>query len=368
MKCEDWLGCRSALGGRPRIWRPLLRRQRAALPPGVARRGGLRTRERASWRRHRSPGKRPYCVFVAMMEVWIVVMAGAGAPHADASAYAAPAPSLGGRDHDAGRGRACVRARSPRAYGHRSWRSVRCSHRPSAISAPATMELNRDSARLSSTIAMTAPRKGASEKRRPSGPCRDDAARAQTIRDDPTPKNPTTNAAPSRRMTASARREAAPELGSRRRPTRPLISAMTTGSADESLRVRLLSMPHARQAAAISKPPSSRRSPRPCQDNTNAPARIEAAPSRRPTIDVLPKHDPGDRHGRQSFEIQQQRTRGGRSSREPEHQQQRPMTPPKAMIAISHGRSARRSGASEALTPSTERPTWPIASPRPAPR
>ena len=44
------------------------------------------------------------------------------------------------------------------------------------------------------------------------------------------------------------------------------------------------------------------------------------------------------------------------------------ITPPNATIAISHGRSDRRSGASETRMPSAERKAWPIASPPPAPR
>ncbi len=44
------------------------------------------------------------------------------------------------------------------------------------------------------------------------------------------------------------------------------------GSADESLRVRLLSTPHARHAVAMSNPPASKRIPRPRHDRMTAPA------------------------------------------------------------------------------------------------
>ena len=40
--------------------------------------------------------------------------------------------------------------------------------------------------------------------------------------------------------------------------TRPLIMAICTGSAEDSLRVRLLSMPQNRQAASMKMPPVSR--------------------------------------------------------------------------------------------------------------
>ena len=51
--------------------------------------------------------------------------------------------------------------------------------------------------------------------------------------------------------------------------TRPLIMAICTGSAADSLRVRLLSMPQARQAPAMSKAPQSRPTPPPCQDSSD---------------------------------------------------------------------------------------------------
>ena len=67
----------------------------------------------------------------------------------------------------------------------------------------------------------------------------------------------------------------------------PLIMAIWKGSADESLRVTLLSIPQATQARATSSAPalSAITTPRPCQDRSSAPARMQKAPnsSRRST-------------------------------------------------------------------------------------
>src|SRR5215472_11270810 len=62
--------------------------------------------------------------------------------------------------------------------------------------------------------------------------------------------------------------------------TNPLSIVSCTGLAEESLRVRLLSMPQQRQATAIRSAPHWKDAC-PCHDNTAAPARIENAPSRR---------------------------------------------------------------------------------------
>src|SRR5215208_1813307 len=59
--------------------------------------------------------------------------------------------------------------------------------------------------------------------------------------------------------------------------TSPFTAAISTGSAPDILRVRLLSMPQHRQAAAIARlPQSAVGSPRP--DSTTAPTRIAIAP------------------------------------------------------------------------------------------
>jgi short chain dehydrogenase len=58
----------------------------------------------------------------------------------------------------------------------------------------------------------------------------------------------------------------------------PLSMAICTGSAEESLRVRLLSMPQDIQAAAISTAPQSREA-LPSHDSSAAPARMANAPS-----------------------------------------------------------------------------------------
>ena len=106
--------------------------------------------------------------------------------------------------------------------------------------------------------------------------------------------------------------------------TRPLTSAICTGSAAESLRVRLLSMPQARQAPAISKRRRDRGRPRPpCQDSSTAPARIGEGARQQAAVDILAEDQPGDRHRGEALEIEQQgRRRIGAG--EAEHQQQRP--------------------------------------------
>ena len=99
--------------------------------------------------------------------------------------------------------------------------------------------------------------------------------------------------------------------------------AVTTGSAEDSLRVKLLSMPQAIQAAAMSAAPASGRTPPPLHVNTTAPAMMVNAPRDQPPINVLPEHHPGDQHGCQPFEIEQKRSGRGGGVRQPNHQQER---------------------------------------------
>jgi len=57
--------------------------------------------------------------------------------------------------------------------------------------------------------------------------------------------------------------------------------AICTGSEPLSLRVRLLSIPQARQAAAMKAAPGPTPAGPPCQDRTTAPARMAEAPASR---------------------------------------------------------------------------------------
>jgi hypothetical protein len=148
----------------------------------------------------------------------------------------------------------------------------------------------------------------------------------------------------------------------------PLISAMTTGSADESFRVRLLSKPHTRHATAISKPPASIRIPWFCQDSTAAPASIEAAPSRsfRSTFSRTTNHAIAMVASPSRFNNNEPDAAEVLTS--PSIRNSGPTTPPNTTLATNHGESARRSGASAARSPSAARPTRQIASPVPAPK
>ena len=104
----------------------------------------------------------------------------------------------------------------------------------------------------------------------------------------------------------------------------PFAIAICIGSEEESLRVRLLSMPHARQAPAMKAAPASTDTPRPSHDRRAAPSRMEKAPKQEAAVDVFPKHQPCNAHRGEPFEIQQQRTRGGVGQIEAEHQEKRP--------------------------------------------
>ncbi len=94
------------------------------------------------------------------------------------------------------------------------------------------------------------------------------------------PRNPTTAAPPD----TSTGGKAAPRIKASATftvpATKPFVMAIRTGSADESLRVRLLSIPHARHAPAKRSAPEFRRTPCPSHDRTTAPATIASAPRR----------------------------------------------------------------------------------------
>jgi hypothetical protein len=59
---------------------------------------------------------------------------------------------------------------------------------------------------------------------------------------------------------------------------RPLIVAICTGSAADSFRVKLLSMPQHKHAAAISAAPPDKATPEKSHDSTMVPARMAEAP------------------------------------------------------------------------------------------
>ncbi len=148
----------------------------------------------------------------------------------------------------------------------------------------------------------------------------------------------------------------------------PFIIAMRTGSAADSLRVRLLSMPQARQAIAINIPPISSRTSCPCHDRATAPASMAAAPSRsrrstfsRNTSHAMPMVASASRL----------------SSNEPEEavvwlrpsiSSSGPAIPPNNTTAASQGISALCNGASAAGTLREARPKCTAARPTPAPR
>ena len=141
--------------------------------------------------------------------------------------------------------------------------------------------------------------------------------------------------------------------------------AIWTGSADDSLRVRLLSMPHATQAQAISAAPTSSAAA-PCHDGSAAPTRIAKAPisKRRSTFSRNTSHAmlivarPLRFSNNEALAASVPDSRNIRNSG--------PSTPPDTTTAASHGTSARRSGASGAGNRKKRRER--CTSARPSPR
>ena len=190
-------------------------------------------------------------------------------------------------------------------------------------------------------IAMTAPRNGASEKYAPVRALpRWRSARTNRTRLKPTPQIQPRLRRPIRRIGGiSAGRNKAIIRFTLPAAT-PLVSAMTTGVHGRELpREVVVNSPckagsgH-RQAAFVEA------------NSLTLPGQRDRArkdplgAKRRSQVDILQKDDPGDRHGRLSFEIEEQRAgRGGRAG-EPEHQEGRdPRIPPNATIAIIQGAS-----------------------------
>ena len=103
----------------------------------------------------------------------------------------------------------------------------------------------------------------------------------------------------------------------------PLVSAMTTGSAAESLQGQIV----------VDAPCKARGGDQQSAFvDTNALAlpgqRHGACKNRRraeeqPSVDIFLIDDPSDRHGRQSLEIEEQRAGCGGRAGQPEHQEQR---------------------------------------------
>ncbi len=105
--------------------------------------------------------------------------------------------------------------------------------------------------------------------------------------------------------------------------TSPLIIATCTGSAAESLRVRLLSMPQQRHAAGDQQPAEIEAERLAVPGQHHRPGQNRRRADQQTPIDILAKHQPGDGHGGEALEIEQQRSGGGTGLRKAEHKQQR---------------------------------------------
>ena len=86
-------------------------------------------------------------------------------------------------------------------------------------------------------------------------------------------------------------------------------------------------MPQHRQAPAISRAPQIERGASLPRQQRGA-RQDREGPEQQPPVDVLAKRQPGDAHGRQAFEVEQQRGAGRVGAGEAEHQQQRPADAP----------------------------------------
>jgi hypothetical protein len=147
--------------------------------------------------------------------------------------------------------------------------------------------------------------------------------------------------------------------------TNPLIIAICRGSAEESLRVRLLSTPHAKQAPAIASAPRLRRVGPPCQDSIVAPARMANAPvkSRRSTFSWNHSHAiaivarPSRFKSKAALEAD--------VYSRPNIRRTGPITPPLRTTSTSQGKSERRRGASAPEVPTTFRAACSRARPSP---
>ena len=140
----------------------------------------------------------------------------------------------------------------------------------------------------------------------------------------PTPRNPTSPAA----ATVTALGNAAPVSKASATLTPPAINplsiAMTTGSVAEIIRVKLLSMPQATQAAITSSEPESKETPSRFHESRTAPARKGESAKDQSLIDIFAEDDPGDRHRGQTFDVEQKRGAGRRRVRQAEHKQHWP--------------------------------------------
>jgi hypothetical protein len=150
--------------------------------------------------------------------------------------------------------------------------------------------------------------------------------------------------------------------------TNPLTNAIWAGSAALSLRVRLLSIPQARQAPAIATAPRPTPSGPFCQDSASAPSRIAAAPMRR-------RRSTFSRNAIHAISMVARPSRLSNSEADdagvvlkPIIRSAGPIAPPVNTTNPSHGRSPRRSGASSDVTPSARRTSKTADSPTPEPR
>lgn len=150
--------------------------------------------------------------------------------------------------------------------------------------------------------------------------------------------------------------------------SKPLSMAICTGSAEESFRVRLLSMPQHKHAAAMKRAPISRLSAWPFHERRTAPATMAAAPSSR-------RLSTFSRNTTHAIAIVARLSKLSNSEPDaadvrdsPNMRKIGPSIPPKTMTAASHGISGPRSGASILDNPSSGRPQCIAAKPNPAPR
>ena len=118
----------------------------------------------------------------------------------------------------------------------------------------------------------------------------------------------------------------------------------------------ILSIPQARQAPATSSEPLSSASPRPCQDRTTAPARMAIAPANRRASRFSRKTSQAIAMVARPSRLSSSEALAAPVAFRPVISSKGPSNPPKNTTAASHGRSARRRGASGGGRPTARRP------------
>ena len=152
--------------------------------------------------------------------------------------------------------------------------------------------------------------------------------------------------------------------------TSPLIAAICTGSPADTFRVKLLSMPQARQAPAMANVPQAG-SPvgLPAHDSTTPPAVMQAMPTamRRSKFSRKTNQASSAVNTPSRFNSSEASAAGVVAS--PTIRSIGPNTPPKAIEPANHGASTRFNGASVASIPRTRQRTISHAdNPTPEPR